>query len=268
LTLSQPELERLRAQIREVVIAVLRKREAAPVVLPGGKSVIVLFTGNAMPADDFFAQVATLAGQGYTVVAALGRTFEQFNGEKVMERLPKGAVQLDRRCEVRQREAARTAEALVAPSLSTNSAGKIALGLEDNVASRLVRAMLAAGKPVCVGMDLPGHRQLLAEQAPGMPPAMVRVAEDHLHMVQQMGVRFAAGNLANCLTTILTPEVNETPDRLARNKPSPKREFITAEDVWNALAAGKKELLHSPSAIITDEAREYAAMRGVALKSR
>lgn len=266
--ISQPELERLRAQIRDVVIAVLRKREAAPTSPPTGKSVIVLFTSDQLPGDDFFAQISSLASQGYRTVAALSHSFTQFHGTSVMDRLPKGAGLLQADSEIQHRNAMLTADALLAPLLSSNTAAKIALGIEDSLPSRLVRGMLATGKPVCIGTDLPGHRQMLLDHTPGAPPAIVRVAEDHLHSVQQMGVRFASGNLAGCLTDILRPEVNETPERLARQKSPAKREFVTAEDVWNAMSRGQKELLYGRGAVITDEAHEYAASRGIALKER
>ena len=269
--ISQPELERLRAQIRDAVVAVLRKRDAVGQPAAGqaaSKSVIVLFMGDQMPAAEFFAQVGTLAGQGYRILAALSQSFSQFHGTSILGKLPKGAGLILADNEAQQHDAVRNSEALLAPGLSTNTAAKVALGIEDSVPSRLIRAMLVTGKPVCVGTDMVGHRQLMQDHMPGAPPAVVRIAEDHLHTVQQMGVRFTPGNLAGCVTEILRPEVNDTPERLSRQKPSAKRVFVTAEDVWEATSRGQKEMLVEPGAVVTDQAREYAASRGVVLRER
>jgi hypothetical protein len=275
LDISQTDLEKLRAQIRDVVVAVLRRREQAGSLSPSGsalpkatgRSLIVLFTGDQLPADEFFANVATLAGQGYAVIAALSHSFQQVHRSAVMAKLPKGATELTGD-ESAENHWSRTAEALVAPHLSSNTVAKLALGIQDSLPSRLLREMLAIGKPVCVATDLVGHRELQQNRAPGAPPALVRIGEDHLHTVQQMGVRFAAGNIASCLTEILRPEINETPERLAKSKPTAKREFVTAEDVWTAMSKGHKDFLYPRNAIVTDQAREYAQSRGITLREQ
>ncbi|MGI8906060.1 MAG: hypothetical protein ACR2IE_06175 [Candidatus Sumerlaeaceae bacterium] len=269
--ISQPELERLRAQIREVVIAVLRRREAqgaAGQAGPEGRTLIVLFTLDLMPGDDFFAEVASLAGQGYRIVAAPSHTFSQFHGNSVLEKLPKGTGLLQANDEKQQSDAVRSADALIAAFVSTNTASKVAAGIEDSMPSRLIRGMLMSGKPVCVATDLSAHRQMIQDGAPGAAHAIVRVADDHLHKLQQMGVRFTSGNLASCIAEIFRPEINETPERLAKQRMAPKRQFITAEDVWNAMSRGQKELLYTPGTVITDEAREYAASRGIVLREK
>jgi hypothetical protein len=87
-----------------------------------------------------------------------------------------------------------------------------------------------------------------------------------LRKLQQIGIQFIdTASLARIVQAHFTPVVNETPARLARTRPTQKREFVTAEDVWRVASHGGKVLNHARDAIITDQARDQAAMKGIEL---
>ena len=120
--------------------------------------------------------------------------------------------------------------------------------------------------------DLCGQRHRIAEPrvirpTGPAPPPVLRTAEDHLRKLQQLGIQFIkTPSLARVVQNHFTPVVNETPARLARTRPTPKREFVTAEDVWRVASHGGTILTHAHDAVITDQARDQAAMKGIELR--
>jgi hypothetical protein len=112
-----------------------------------------------------------------------------------------------------------------------------------------------------------GVEETLSGFPASTPPAFRQLAGRNLQALQGFGIRFGS-DAGNYLVNLLSPAVNGTPERLARQRPQHKREFVTSEDIWNAVAKGQKDLLHAHNAYITDEAKELAAARGVTLRPR
>lgn len=252
------ELDKLKAEIRRLVVAALQRLQSGPALLApvasDGKPLLVLITGHETPGADFMAQVKSLSGQGFRPVFAVSRTASEnavsFEGASILSHEEN---------EAKVRDTARQAVALVAPHLSANTAAKAALGIRDSLPSQLLGYMLEQGKPVCIG----AAPQAMQAASPGYQ----RLQNGHLSTLQQMGVRFVEKGIAECVSELFRPVMNETPERLAKQKPALKREFVTAEDVWAAQSRGAKELVHGANAVVTDQAREYAASRGITLRT-
>lgn len=266
---SPTDIEALRARICEEVIAAVRAMEERTTKAPSGRrQVVLLFMSRSMPESDFFAQVATLGKQGFVFGAALSSSFASFNpAAALLANLPSG-TRLISSAEADLAHAAKAADALIAPTISANTAAKVANGIEDSIPSVLMTDVLLSGKPVCIGRELATFGRSYSEAHPAIPPAMFGTIESNLHKLQHLGVRFVCpAGLAECVAGQFQEFKNETPERLARTRPSPKRVFVTAEDVWEATSGGKKELVHPRDAIVTDQAREYAVTRGIILRS-
>lgn len=272
----------LRRRVRAEVDALLESMRAAatpaatpatapaptPVHAPCAHELAVVLTGREEPPPAFTAQLADLAQRGFGFLLVAGRTFSAFHAtEGVLRRMPAGTRSVAPGCERALHDACTHLAGAVMPGLSPNTTAKLALGLDDSAPAAVLTRCLAAGRPLFVARDIAGCSRALAEEVAAAPPAFLRTAEDHLRRVQQLGVRFVpAGSLAAEVAAHFTPHVNETPARLARTRPSPRREFVTAEDVWRAASRGEKVLAHARDAIVTDAARDEAAMRGVELR--
>lgn len=269
-------LAKLRIRVREEVVAALKRLES----LEGGKSLlpaavaprpgrvlVSVLMGHDPVNQEYFSQLSSLARQGFALVVVASRTFTQFHAT-ALQNLPAGAtLHPEPDHEPGLFALVDGAAGVVAHSLSANSAAKIAAGINDSVPSRVFARALPQGKPVFVAQDIAAAGRQYAEANASAPPPVTRAFEDSLHRIQQFGVRFVdCAGLSEAVQAAFYVPVNETPERLARTRPTMKREFITAEDVWKAFAAGHKELVFSASAVVTDQAREYAEGRGVTLR--
>jgi hypothetical protein len=263
--------EKLRAIVRELVIEAIQRISSHPAADAAtsktGKTVGVVFVGSAAPHPSVIAQVAALVNQ-FGLAVFFSESFRVAQStDAVMQALPKHAARYDQSAERVVLTGLQSCAALIVAGLSTNTAAKCATGIEDSVPSVCILQALRSGKPVCFSAEISSIAPQLQREYPAIPPALVRIYEDHFHRLQQMGVHFVAPqNVAGCVKQFFEVPRNETPERLAKKHPSPKRQFITVEDVWSAFSRGQKQILHSRSAVITDEARDYAAQNGVELR--
>jgi hypothetical protein len=267
----------LRALVREEVIRALQRAEGLLPQRPGppapakagSRMLTVLFTGRTAPSGDFLVQMADLSQRGYALGCALSYTFKQFlTPEEALRALPSPTTHLVSDSEREWQSWLAASNALILPFVSLNTAAKSAAGIEDSMPTFILLSHLRAAKPVISCPDMSQIAVRIREQFAGAAPAMAHTAERNLHALQQMGVQFVpVTDVAAAVARAFHVEPNETPQRLAKTRPFPKREFITAEDVPSAMRAGLKTLTHSRDAIVTAEARDQAARLGVTLEA-
>lgn len=271
-------MDQLRERVRAEVIAAVQRlglgvpaKGAAPASQwSGGENrLLVLFSSREPVSETFFTQLKALASQNYSFLAVFSRTFTSFHPpQEILAHMPKNTQHVISLAEQELAAAAESCRAVLAPNLSLNTAAKLAVGICDSSPTCIITDALVNGRLVFVARDLAEMSAAVPRQFTAAPPAFVRTAEDHLRKVQQLSVQFVSADaLSSAVIRAFTPVQNETPERLAKTRPIRKREFITAEDVWKVVSRGQKELVHSRDAIVTDQAREYAQSRGVALKS-
>ena len=272
--------EQLRARVRVLVVEALARPhapQAESTVVTGVSSVatppplrslLLLFTGRGAVLPDFLAQTAELARQGWTLGAVFSFSFKRFFApDDILRQLPAGTVLVGSNCERELGAAIAGYSGVVMPDISLNTAGKVARGFDDSVPSFILTRMIVGGSPAFVARSLPTLGAELAASNPAAPPAFLRNAEDHWHRLQALGVNFVeTPALAAAVAGAFHVPVNDTPERLARTRPSPKRQFVTAEDVWRVAARGGKELVHPRDAVVTDHARDAAETKGIELR--
>jgi len=239
-----------------------------PAAGANGLNLMVLFTGRTAPSSDFLSQAAELRQRGHALSAAFSHSFQQFfNPDDVLRTLPPGTAHIATQDEREWQPVLAASHALIVPLLSENSAAKVAAGIDDSLTTNVLLAHLRAGKPVIACPDLARMASALREKLSHAAPALAHTAERNYHTLQQMGVQFVpVVEVAAAVARAFHSEPNETPRRLAKTRPSPKREFITAEDVIAAAKAGLTTLTHARDAIITAEARDQAARLGLSLE--
>lgn len=271
----EPNPSQLRELVREVVMRVLSEKSADTASSPpqslasrvSGRGALFLFTGRASPSQTFFSEAAAIAGGGFAAEALFSFSFKRFFGpETILARMPTGCVHVDTSCEMRLTAHVEKASVVVAPELSVNTMAKLAAGIDDSIPLFALSAALRRGTPVFVGSDTQTVEAGFGGLFSNAAPAALRLAVDNLHRVRGLGVRFVPEErLAAEVAAAFRVVPNETPERLARVRQPLTREFITAEDVWKARAAGLKQLRLPPLAVVTDEAREKAAREGIEL---
>ncbi|MCX7017674.1 MAG: hypothetical protein NTY46_01505 [Candidatus Sumerlaeota bacterium] len=269
--MTDSDIAKLRERVRAEVVATLRQSDLTADVAAASAShhLLLLFMGREEPPGDFLAQIADLSQRQYSFSAAFSYSFKRFfKPEEVMRQLPGNTEYLASNCERELLSVANRCEGLLAPGISLNTAAKIARGMDDSIPTFHMTQMICEGKLVVIARDIAQMGRALRERRPNAPPAWLQTAEKPLHDMARMGVRFApVVELAAVVADAFHIAPNETPARLARQRPVTKREFVTAEDVIRAQAMNQKTLTHSPDAIVTSEAREHAERIGIALQA-
>lgn len=227
------------------------------------KTLVVLFSGSRWPEDQLFNQLAALTENGHRLICVASYTFHALHGSRWEGTvLPRGTERIANPDEKWLIETAKGSDAVLVACLSLNSAAKLSAGIADSAPTILIRQALELGKPVVVAEESTTIRQ--AAVSPSAPPKLRRLAEDAYHGVAELGVKFvAAPELSRAVGEIFYVPVNETPERLAKTRPSKQRVFVTSEDVWKASARGHKQIIVPEDAVVTDEARDYAKRVGV-----
>ncbi len=263
-----PNLEEIvREEVRRVLSEFLAKERASAAAscLATSQTLAIVFSGTRWPADALWDQLRELVARGYRGEVVVSRTFAELFGQRLAgTHLPGLALQPRLRSESELLELAKRADACVAAALSPTAAAKLTLGISDSIPSATLRAFLELAKPVIVAEDSASLR--LNAVAQGAPPKLRRLAEDAYHGLAEMGVSFSPPqDLMKAVERAFFVPVNETPERLARVRPTKQRIFVTSEDVWKASTQGLKELIIPADAVVTDEARDHAQRVGLTI---
>jgi hypothetical protein len=226
-----------------------------------GKPVVAVFTGATANADAALKQMASLAPRNVRITAVLSHSAEQLLGQ---ERLRQAGC-FESVCApsalTAATEAVNACSLLVVPTLTSNTAAKVALGTLDSVPAQLIVQALAAGKPVIAAADDadPGSG---AWRYPGLAehaPSLADLLKNHLNTIQRHGVRVVPLEelCDSCLTVLNDPTGKNL---RAANK---TRAIITTDDVEQA--ADRRHLRVGVGAIVTHAARDLATELGVEL---
>ncbi|MGC8742179.1 MAG: hypothetical protein ACP5QZ_01940 [Candidatus Sumerlaeaceae bacterium] len=255
--------EIIRAEVERVLAEFLAKGGGSKRSRRESRLLVVLFSGTRWPADAVFGQLEALVERGYRLVCVLSESFRSCQEQRFAAlRLPRGIDVLAQQADAQILDLAKQGDAVVAACFSANSAAKLSAGIFDSVPTVLVRAFLELAKPVIVAEDSAVLRESAAP--PSAPPKLRRLAEDAYHGLAEMGVRFVAPtDLERAVDQAFFVPVNETPERLAKTRPTKQRMFVTSEDVWKALSQGHKQLIVTEDAVVTDEARDHARRVGL-----
>lgn len=189
--------------------------------------------------------------------------------------------------------------ALAVPLLTRSLAAKASLGIDDDMPSAVLGAALERGIPVVAARSDADPASLRATPALQQGPNSLRnLLENYIQRLTAWGVRWtsvellpgavagvaaggvlgAAGAMAGTQGTTGTEGTQgAAATALSRTRgpalpgsaPSPgggapgRRRFITKEDMWSLLERGQMELRVCPDDIVTPEAEDFAASRGI-----
>lgn len=257
-------------EIRRLVELAVRRylqREGVEIVgrscgLPAGegKPVAVVFTGSVAALDTVLGQLASLAPRNVELTAVLSHSAQELIGEQRLREA--GCFQS--LCPATDTAAARRFVAdcklLVAPTLTSHTAAKVALGLLDSLPAQLLVQALAAGTPVVAvadGAD-PRSETWMYRGLRENVPSLARLLTGYLNGIQRHGVQVVPAEEL-CDTCVRALGGNAGKNLRADRT----RNIITADEVEEA--ADKGFLRVGPRAIITHAARDLAAELGVEL---
>ncbi len=256
--LKQIIVEEVRRALTESAApAAFRPREASPAG-PASKLEVdglVLITGTAAPHPAMFEALAPLAIHGLRFVVLASQSFrgvplardpDLLRGLRLAEGVDdeRGLADLLNRTGW-----------VLAPDVSSNTLAKAVLGVEDSQPTRVIAWALRSARPI-VFLECPS--------VPGPAADLGRL--ERLRRLERRGALLAdARSVLARLVEALRPAEARLFQPLAA-RPIPRRRIVTAEDVDEVWRAGRRDWTLPPEAIVTAEAEEQAARRGIELR--
>lgn len=247
--------EVLRALAETGAAAAARSLSAKPV--GGGAGAgngVLLLTGYEPPSPALGEIIAGLAQHAASIGYLPSRSFRAANAGAGVDYLKNlKAIDLPK-CERGLSEIVRGAAWILAPDVSPNTLNKTAMGIEDSLPSAAIGMALRWGKP-CVLLE-----------CASVPTTVALERLELIRRLERRGARRASpDSVLRILHETLNPPAAQefAPPPV---KPIPKRAIITGEDVYEAARRGQKELLVPADAIVTSQAHEDAARRGLTIR--
>lgn len=266
----------MKTSVQNIVAEVLRRLreegflpEEPPGAAPGA---MVIFTGSWGAAAEAAAQIRSLTKNGVRLRVLASPGASRVLGVPYLAQQT-GCPDIVEPAQVGDPfQAVAAAQVVVLPTLTQNTAAKIALGIRDTMTTELVALALLAAKPVVAcGDSMPLWPTDLAALGCSYPsPAYMELTADHRRRLETLGVRFVpAGRLAAEVMAVLrcapSPPARGPADTGRKPEGRSNRRVITERDVLAALAGGQTQLVVPPGIRITPLARDTARQRGVAL---
>jgi hypothetical protein len=260
----------LRKTIEEEIVRYLSEISAKRANIPRSKDlplILLILDGAFSPLDELLQQLRELS-RLYRLVALASEEFRaKYSPEFLRERCSIELFSADTAPSDFQRELAR-AEVIIAPVLSCDTIAKSALGLFDSDASRaLLHALLAEKRVIAINdFALAEIEQSPAKIAKPAATSLSNLMHNYVERLRQWGIAFIAPrDLFQSVELTIADAAGKDFQGSPPAQPL-KRQIVTVEDLQNAKQFGQKQFRIQPNAIVTDEAKDFAAREGISLE--
>jgi hypothetical protein len=256
-----------------------RQAGASPPLRAGLKnelSILVLFDGAHSPPvcqegalDEVFTQLHALS-RLYRLIGLAAEDFSTayppdfLHQRCTIEMLPAdiGSGELE--------TAIAQSELLLAPVLTHTTLVKVALGLGDSLWScALLRALLMEKKVIAISdfafAEIEQSAALIVKPA---PTSLSNLMHQYRERLRQWGMEFIAPcDIFRCVEEAIVGARSDRSESTSSRPQRPKaRQIVTVEDLQRTKQFGQKAFHVERDAIVTDEAKDYAAREGISLE--
>ncbi|MDR3560363.1 MAG: flavoprotein [Negativicutes bacterium] len=234
--------------------------------LPGEPvpKVLALFTGGTIGLEPGLAALAELRSHPAEVAAVLSAAAEKVIGAGRIRECLGEDIPLVTSQDPYPGKLLRTADVVVVPVLTQNSAAKLAHAFSDTLVTTLVLQALMLGKPVVMAVNAADPRDGWRTGA-GMghaPAGLARALQENLRKIEGYGVRLVDVNLlAKESRRFFGRELTPQPTAAAATA----KVLIDAAAVKAAQIGGSRRLSVPPKAIVTALAADTARELGIEL---
>ncbi len=242
-----------------IVEEVIRRVEAR------SKKALVIFTGAGIGFQDSISQLKALQVEGWNLRILLSNSAEYvLTPQLIREQLNVEEVYLEREVKGLEPLYGDVGQVII-PTLTLNSAVKIALGIADTITTNVIAHGIMEGIPIIAardGCDLknPIRLQVGMDRAPA---AYLATMESYLNTLESYGIRLVeARNLYSNITKRETMIIPETQKQEDFRDYKINKKVLSRGDI--AEAKGMGNVLHVPvTTIITPLARDAAKEFGM-----
>ncbi|WP_324823410.1 flavoprotein [Sinanaerobacter sp. ZZT-01] len=187
--------ENLEKMIEEVLITYIAERVMEKIA-NRDKKILLIFTGSPVNLDEALTQLSKLGEKGFTFHVFLSESAKLLlDYAKIEQRLHPIFVD-EKDCKIPELFL-REFDAVIVPTMTRNTAAKIACGIADNPASRFLSNALLKGKKVVIAIDgcCPDHKKN-AENGYQMKEAFKVQLRDNMKKLASFGAYLTT---AECL---------------------------------------------------------------------
>jgi hypothetical protein len=238
--------------IDSIVNEVLKRIESL------NKTALVIFTGGNMGLEEVLKQLNRLIEDKWNLKVFLTKSAERvITSQYVKERLNLSHLYPESLVD-NEKALLKDVKHIIIPTLTMNSAAKIALGIADTMATNIIAGAIMKGLTVTAAIDAcdPKNTERLAKGYNKIPPAYEKRISAYLYDLQGYGVKLAeSGNLYHAVSS-----------KSLENRPEdifiPKK-IITSEDVINVKNNGTNKMCITQGTIVTLLAKDTARELGV-----
>lgn len=221
-----------------------------PHIPSGNSNVYALFTGGSAKLSEAINQIKLLIQNGYHIKAILSESATRIIKVDKIREIP--GIE-DVFCEpdpsIYSVDIVQSADAIVIPVLTRNSAAKLALGICDTLVTNIIMHALIAGKPVIAARNSadPEGQDCICIGTPKTSPNLIQIAKDYLKKLESYGVKLV--------------DVSEIAYSFIEDK-NIKQELITYDTI-NGLSKDISEIKVKKGSIVTPLAKDLAKERNI-----
>ncbi len=226
-------------------------REVGSQSIPSDKrNIYALFTGGSAKLSEAINQIKLLIQNGYNVKVILSEAATRvIKIEKIREKIGIEDILCEPDPSIYSVDIVQSADAIVVPVLTRNSAAKVALGICDTLVTNIIMHALIAGKPVIAARNSadPEGQDCICIGTHKTPPTLIQIAKDYLKKLESYGVKLV--------------DASEIAQYFIRSKDI-KRELVTYDTI-KELSQDIKQIEVKRGSIITPLAKDLAKERNI-----
>ncbi len=237
----------------EIIVKEVVKRINSE-IQPPKKEALLIFTGAISGCNDALNALKKMGKEGYNFKVVLSESAQQIlDQDKIKEELDVTDIYVDGTPE-NVDYLKRDIDKIVIPTLTRNSAAKIAMGISDTLATYLVSWGIMSNIPIVASID--GCNPQKSKSS-----AYRDMLNNNIEILKEYGIALKeAKDIYKCEKNIVQCEYKKEKEVFLEKK------LITREDVINA-KNNNQQILVSKNTIITQLATDIARQIGVTIKT-
>lgn len=254
--------------VQLVTAEVLRQLGQEPVAaadkaIHRDRQALAVFTGGTIGLEQSLVELQKMQAQNIELTVVLSAAAEQVVGIKRVQDCLGSEISVVTTQSPYPGKLLRTADLVLVPVLTQNTAAKLACTLSDSLATTLVMQALMLGKPVIAAKNAadPQDSWRATRNMGQCPPGLLRALQENLRKLEGYGIQLVqVEDLAAGSQKILDRSINPV-----LSTPNVKKSVLDASAIKAAAGQGLKRLEVLPGMIITPLARDVARDYGIEL---
>lgn len=230
------------------------------------KRVTVILTGSDIALDSTFKNLKYLGEKGFYITVILSKAAEiLLSKDKIQSEIQPNRI-ITGDCFEGAEGIIKSSDYCIMPNLTQNTLAKVAVGIQDDLASTIMWQLLLGGRNVIVNTDSIFHGWFTMD----LNPMMKKVMENHLVTIESYGAKLVEDHE---YLKYIDIEYEEEDVKTSGKKTSKSEKLslesngskLITESTIRGFSADVKELIVEKGMIVTPLAKDAAKTKGITL---